>query len=110
MTRRASTVFAPVGPTLNNGMDAGGARIYPFDVGLAINPPAYYSNYIGSASGLPVAPPVSALAGTAGAPTNTISQAQASPWGKNSPLPWVAVGLVGAVFATHMLHYKDKRK
>lgn len=107
--RRTSMVFAPVGNSVDNGFDAGGARIYPFSRGLAISPPAYYSDYIGTAQGLPVAPPVSALAGTAGAPTSTVSQAKSNPWGRNSPLPWVAVGLVGAVLATHMLHYKDKR-
>lgn len=104
--RKATMTFAPVGAAINNGFDAGGARIYPFSTSLAISPPAYYSDYIGSAQGLPVAPPVSALAGTAGAPTSTVSQAKAAPWGVNSPLPWVVVGLVGAVLATHMLHYK----
>jgi hypothetical protein len=109
MTKRAAMVFSPVGDTLENGFDAGGARIYPFSTGLAINPPAYYSNYQGTASGLPVAPPVSALSGTAGAPTNTATQALAHPWGMNSPLPWVVGGLLLAVGATHVLHYRDKK-
>lgn len=109
MTKRASVMFAPVGDTLENGFDAGGARIYPWSTSLAISPPAYYSNYMGTAAGLPVAPPVSALAGTAGAPSSTVSQATSMPWGKNSPLPWVIGGLILAVGATHILHYRDKR-
>lgn len=109
MTKRATTIFSPVGNSVDNGFDAGGARIYPWSNGLAIQPTAYYSDYIGTAAGLPVAPPVSALSGTSGAPRSTVSQAAGHPWGSNSPLPWVAAGLVGAVLATHMLHYKDKR-
>ena len=109
MTKRATTIFAPVGNSVDNGFDAGGARIYPFSQGLAIAPTNYYSDYIGTAAGLPVAPPVSALSGTAGAPSSTVQQATGAPWSKNSPLPWVAAGLVGAVLATHMLHYREKR-
>ena len=102
--------FAPVGPDLENGMDLGGARIYPFSQGLAITPPAQYSNYVGSASGLPIASPVAAMSGTQGmASQGTIDMAgtQSQPLSlTKSPLPWVVLGLFGAVAAMHLIHYK----
>lgn len=101
--------FAPVGNNLENGFDLGGARIYPFSTGLAITPPAYYSDYIGNPSGIPVTPPNAALAGTAGAPTASAQSAFANPLGKHSPLPWLILGLIGAVAAMHALHYSDRR-
>ena len=49
MGRAAQSMeYAPVGQVLNNGYDAGGSRIYPFSRGLAIQPNAQYSSYIGS--------------------------------------------------------------
>ena len=102
--------FAPVGDALNNGMDLGGARIYPFSTGLAISPPAEYSNYIGSASGLPIEAPVNASPGTTGMTSTgavTVSQTMANPLSlTGSPLPWVVIGLFGAVAAMHLVHYK----
>lgn len=101
--------FAQVGSQLENGFDLGGARIYPFSTGLAITPPAYYSDYIGNPSGIPVTPPNAALAGTAGAPTSSALNAMANPLGKSSPLLWIVLGLFGAVAAMHALHYTEKR-
>ncbi len=111
MARGGAIEYAPVGATLQNGFDLGGARIYPFSTGLAITPPAYYSDYIGSASGLPVAPPVAAQAGSTGVGSNNmIGQATSKPFGSNSPLPWVIVGLFGAVAATHIIHYSERKR
>jgi hypothetical protein len=91
-------------------MDLGGARIYPFSTGLAISPPAEYSNYIGSASGLPIEAPVNATPGTTGMTSTgavTVSNVMANPLDMaKSPLPWVVVGLFGAVAAMHVLHFK----
>jgi len=107
MAKGSGTVFAPVGDTLYNGYDMGGARNYPWSVGLAITPPAEYSNYIGSAGGLNVAPPVSALSSTTGQIGDTgIANAMSKPWSKFSPLPWIVAGLFGAVLAMHHIHYK----
>lgn len=111
MGRAQGVEFAPVGTVLNNGFDLGGARIYPFSTGLAIQPPSMYSDYIGSGQGLPVAPPVAAQSGTTGVTSNALTaKAITKPFGKNSPLPWVILGLFGAVFATHMIHYAERRK
>lgn len=107
---RGQVEFLPVGDTLYNGMDLGGARIYPFSMGLAITPPAEYSNYIGSASGPIVVPPVAALEGTTGSPvgggTAASQHAVGSPWGRYSPLPWVVAGLVFAILVMWHLHYR----
>lgn len=107
--RGANVEFTQVGNQLENGFDLGGARIYPFSTGLAITPPAYYSDYIGNPSGIPVTPPNAALAGTAGSPTYGAASAMANPLGKDSPLLWVIIALFGAVAAMHMLHYTEKR-
>ena len=110
--KRGSTIeYAPVGPTLQNGYDLGGSRIYPFSYGLAIAPPAEYSNYIGSAGGLPVSPPVSALAGTAGTGgrRQSVTNAVNAPFGRWSPLPWIIGGLILAVVALHLVHYREAR-
>jgi hypothetical protein len=112
MARGSAIDYTPVGTSLNNGFDLGGARIYPFSTGLAINPPAYYSNYVGTGNGLPVTPPVAALSGTSGVTSNgdsLLSGAKASPLSlSKSPLPWVIIGLFGAVAAMHVVHYKVK--
>ena len=110
-SRAGGTIeFAPVGDSLNNGMDLGGARIYPFSTGLAISPPAEYSNYIGSAMGLPIEAPVSATPTTTGMTSTgavAVSNVMANPMDiSKSPLPWVIIGLFGAVVAMHMTHYK----
>ncbi len=106
MARGSSIEYTPVGSTLQNGYDLGGARVYPFSTGLAINPPSYYSNYIGTGTGLPVNPPVSALSGTTGVQTHA-ADAAAAPFSLTaSPLPWVILGLFGAVAALHIIHYK----
>lgn len=100
--------FAPVGSTLNNGFDLGGDRIYPFSTGLAITPPTEYSSYIGPANGIPIAPPTAAQAGTTGVANDSmLAKAMSHPFGKDSPLPWIILGLIGAVVATHVIHYKD---
>jgi hypothetical protein len=107
MARGQNVAYGPVGPTINNGLDLGGARIYPFSTGLAITPPSMYSDYIGSASGLPVSPPVAAQAGTTGvSKSSTVAAAISHPFGHNSPLPWVVAGVVFAVAATHVIHYR----
>jgi hypothetical protein len=107
MARGQSIEFAPVGPVVTNGYDIGGSRMYPISAALAITPPATYGSYIGSADGLPVAPPVAAQAGTTGVSGNSMAaKAISHPFGKDSPLPWVLIGLVGAVAATHIIHYK----
>jgi len=104
---KASPCFAPVGAILENGFDNGGARIYPLSTSMAIAPTAFYSNYIGSADALPVAPPVSALSSTAGGLGNSsVANAISSPFSKYSPLPWIIAGLFGAVLAMHAIHYK----
>lgn len=113
MSKRSSTPFmSPVGDTLYAGVDNGGARMYPISTGLAIAPPAYYGNYIGSGMGIPVNPPVSALSGTTGVSSanGQVAAAMAQPFGRNSPLPWVIGGLFLAVFGTHVLHYAEHKK
>lgn len=111
MKGKSDMVFAPVGDQLQNGFDAGGARIYPFSTGLAISPPAMYQNYIGNADALPVAPPVGSRASTTGVGASSNARAAiSSPFSKWSPLPWVIVGMFGAVAAMHVIHYKDRRK
>jgi hypothetical protein len=107
--QQGSITYAPVGDTLQNGQDLGGARIYPFSKSLAITPPATYGDYIGSGTGLPVTPPASALSGTAGAGGSySVAQAKTSPWGPYSPLPWTIGGIVLAVAAMYALHYRKK--
>ena len=107
MARGSNVDYTPVGATLQNGYDLGGARIYPFSTGLAINPPSYYSNYVGTGTGLPVNPPVAALAGTTGVGKTGVSAAKAAPFSlAASPLPWVIFGLFGAVAAMHVIHYR----
>lgn len=112
---RAATsgqVFGPVGPTIQNGVDAAGARMYPWSTGLAIQPPSYFSNYIGDASGLPVAPPVSALSGTTGVASvsNGTANAIANPFGRYGIILPVIVGLFFAVGFMHWVHYSDRRR
>jgi hypothetical protein len=104
---QGTITYANVGDALQNGKDLGGARIYPFSAGLAITPPAYYGDYIGSGTGLPVTPPASAASGTTGANGSyAVSQAKANPWGPYSPLPWTVVGVVGALAAMYAIHYR----
>lgn len=115
MSRAAqgSAVFAPVGSPLDNGYDAGGARIYPISAGMAITPPSYYSDYIGPATGLPVAPPSGELSDTTGATggnTAAVLDAAANPWGSTSPLPWVVGGIVVALGALYAVHYHERRE
>lgn len=105
MARGSSVEYTPVGSTLQNGYDLGGARIYPFSTGLAINPPSYYSNYVGTGTGLPVNPPVSAISGTTGVQSKAADAASAPFSLAASPLPWVILGLFGAVAALHVIHY-----
>ena len=110
MARGSTVEYTPVGDTLQNGYDLGGSRIYPFSSGLAMQPPAYYSNYVGTGTGLPVTPPAAALAGSSGVTSSgsnpTTETAKASPFSlAKSPLPWVVVGLFGAVAAMHAIHY-----
>lgn len=113
MSKRANVPYMmPVGDPLYNGMDNGGSRMYPISTGLAIAPPAYYGNYIGSGMGIPVNPPVSALSGTTGVSgmNGQVAAAMAQPFGRNSPLPWVIGGLFLAVVGTHLLHYAERKK
>jgi|SRR5882672_1383494 len=111
MKGKSNLTFSPVGPQLENGLEAGGARIYPWSTGLAISPPAMFQNYIGNADALPVAPPVGSRASTTGTGASAGARAAISnPLSKWSPLPWVILGLFGAVAAMHLLHYRDKRK
>lgn len=110
MARGVSVTYEPVGPSIQNGYDLGGARIYPFSAGLAITPPSMYSDYQGPASGLPVAPPVAAQAGSTGvSSSSTYAAAVRQPFSRYSPLPWVLGGLVFAVLATHLIHYRERR-
>jgi hypothetical protein len=111
MARQSNIEYSPVGETLENGYDLGGSRIYPWSTSLAITPPAYYSDYIGSGQGVPVTPPatsLSALSATSGHPGSTpaMAAATAAPFGRHSPLPWVIGGLILAVFVMHHVHYK----
>ena len=108
---QSSMQFAPVGATLENGFDAGGARIYPFSTGLAITPPAQYSNYIGDANGVPIAPPVGSTPQTTGVLSSmgaldTMNVTNNPLSLSKSPLLWVVIGLFGAVVAMHLTHYK----
>lgn len=100
---------APVGPTIQNGLDVGGARIYPYSTSLAFHPPAQYSNYIGSGNGNPITPPVSALVGTSGVIGAGMSpdgaKAVAHPYGKHSPLLWIVGFLVLALLVMHRKGY-----
>jgi hypothetical protein len=102
--------YAPVGDTLYNGQDLGGARIYPFSSGLAITPPSTYSDYIGSAMSLAVTPPVAALTGTAGITGSSpgVAKIKAQPFSRYSPLPWLIGALVVAVLATYHIHYRAR--
>jgi len=111
MARQSNIEYAPVGDVLDNGYDLGGSRMYPISTSLAITPPAYYSDYIGSGQGAPVVPPVaslSALSATSGRPSNTPGQmnAIAAPLGRHSPLPWIIGGLVLSVVVMHQVHYR----
>jgi hypothetical protein len=111
MAKQSTIEYAPVGTTLDNGYDLGGSRMYPWSTSLAITPPAYYSDYIGSGQGVPVTPPVaslSALSATSGSPGNSpgAANAMAAPFGRHSPLLWVIGGLILAVFVMHQVHYK----
>ena len=104
--------FAPVGGTLENGYELGGSRIYPISTGMAISPPAYYSDYVGPASGLPVSVPAGSLPDTTGASHSSHAasvHAAEHPFGRTSPLPWVVVGLVGGVAALYATHYRERR-
>lgn len=104
--------FAPIGGSLENGYEIGGSRMYPFSTGLAITPPAYYSDYIGPATGLPVSVPAGSLPDTTGAEHSShaaMVEAAEHPFGRTSPLPWVVVGLVGGVAALWATHYKERR-
>ncbi len=117
MAGRASQgviTYAPVGDVLDNGYDIGGSRFYPWSTSLAISPPAYYSDYIGPATGLPVSVPAASLPDTVGAgqaagQPGAVAHAAAHPWGRTSPLPWVALGLVGGVIALHQVHYRERK-
>lgn len=103
----------PVGATLNNGFDNGGARFYPWSRGLALTPNAQFSKYIGPASGNPVVPPIAALQGTTGtigagvSPSD--SHAVANPFGGHSPLPWIIGGLTLAVVVMYHKGYKGSK-
>lgn len=119
MSRKAQgnqsmATFAPIGPQIDNGFEMGGSRLYPFSMGMALQPPAYYSDYIGTGSGLPVSVPVGGLPDTIGAagseqvPSSAAVQAAAHPWGRTSPLPWVVAGLL-AIYGVHILHYSERR-
>lgn len=115
MSKKGNQSFAtmaPIGPQIDNGFEMGGSRLYPFSDGLAIQPPSYYSDYIGTGHGFPqTAVPAGALPdtiGTSGAgdiPSSADIHAAAHPWGRTSPLPWVIGGLL-AIVAVHHLHYK----
>lgn len=106
-----AVTYAPIGPQIEHGFEMGGSRIYPWDTGLAITPSSEYSDYIGAASGVPQSPPVGSLYDTTGstseAPNSAELEASAHPFGRTSPLPWVVLGLIGAVYAMHHIHYKD---
>jgi hypothetical protein len=109
---QGSVDYGPVGDVLFNGWDQGGARNYYYSTGLAIVPPADYSQNIGPGNSPIIVPPVSALQGTAGsavgggASTGTRA-ALASPFSvKWSPLPYVLLGLAGAVAFMYYRHYK----
>lgn len=111
--RQGGTIeYAPVGDVLYNGFDLGGARFYPWSTGLAITPPSYYGNYVGSADNAPVDPPAATLGSTTGGNPSGggssygTSRALTNPFGKWSPVPWLVVGLIFAVFASYHLHYK----
>lgn len=112
--RAAAIDVAPVGDSLYNGLDVGGARIYPFSQGLAIQPPAYYSNYIGSGGGLPITPPVSALEGTSGGnpigggASPSDQQAQAHPFGRHSPILWILAAFILTLVVMYVNGYRLK--
>ena len=104
--------YAAVGPSIDNGFEVGGSRFYPWSTSLAIQPTSYYSDYIGTGTGLPVSVPAGSLPDTSGAlPTSHAAAAEAAehPWGRTSPLPWAVVGLVGGVAALWAVHYKERR-
>jgi hypothetical protein len=109
----AALDFGMVGDTLYNGFDNGGARNYFWSQGLAITPPADYSQNIGPGNSSIIIPPVSALEGTTGAPVGGGSAigrtASANPLNfHTSPLPWIILGLLGAVYVMHETHYKAR--
>lgn len=112
MRTQGSIEVAPVGPSLNNGLDVGGARIYPYSTSLAFTPPAMYSNYIGPGTGNPITPPVSALVGTSGVIGAGVdpgaAKAVAHPYSlRHSPLVWVAGFLVLALLVMHRKGYRS---
>jgi hypothetical protein len=107
-----SVDYGPVGDTLYNGYDNGGARNYFYDTALAITPPADYSQNIGPGNSPIIVPPVSALQGSAGSAVGGGASAgtraaMASPFStKWSPLPYVLAGLFGAIGFMYYRHYK----
>ncbi len=109
MRTSGSIEVGPIGPTLQNGMAVGGNNIYPYSKSLAFSPPAQFSTYIGSASGNPITPPVSALRGTTGVigpgANPDGAKAMASPFGKHSPLPWLVGFLLLALLVMHRKGY-----
>lgn len=112
MSNRSQGVvtFAPVGAAIDNGFELGGSRVYPWSTGFAVQPPAYYSDYIGTGTGLPVSVPAGSLPDTTGVPNSHAAVAEAAnhPWGRTSPLPWAVAGLIGGIGALWLTHYKDK--
>lgn len=102
--------FAPVGNPLENGFELGGSRVYPMSTSLALMPPAYYSDYIGTGTGLPVSVPAGSLPDTVGSAGDSSiaarNHAAEHPFGRTSPLPWVLVGLGGGLVALYATHYK----
>ena len=113
MSNRAQggVTFLPVGPAIDNGFELGGSRIYPWSTGFAVSPPAYYSDYMGPATGLPVSVPAGGLPDTTGISNSQSAMAEAAehPFGRTSPLPWALVGLLGATAALYYTHYHERR-
>lgn len=109
MRTQGAIAVAPMGPSIQNGMEVGGNVIYPYSHGLAFSPPAMYSTYIGSANGNPITPPVSALVGTTGVIGAGISpdgaQAQAKPFGRHSPLLWIIGAVILGLVVMHRKGY-----
>lgn len=101
--------YAAVGPTIDNGFEMGGSRMYPWSSGMAIQPTAYYSSYIGPGTGLPVSVPAGSLPDTSGSVPSShaaVAEVAAHPFGRSSPLPWAVAGLAGGLFALWAVHYK----
>ena len=111
MSNRAqgNVSYAPVGPTIDNGFELGGARNYYWSQGFALSPLAVYSDYIGPGTGLPVSVPAGSLPSTSGSVSThqaAVSEVAEHPFGRNSPLPWAAIGLAGGLAALWAIHYK----